>query len=198
MATPTKTWRRLARGLASDGNPLRRRSDRIESWLRPGAIIAFLVLAPLVALAAAMWVNADAAVARHAQQSWHQVPATLLVAAPGPMQPDYHANSWLVWTRARWTFGGATRTGDIPAPSGTKSGATVSLWLDRSGRVQRPPSSPSEISERAMAAGFVAVALLAVLLVNLALATQRLLDWRRLAAWDTAWRTVGPRWSRAP
>lgn len=198
MATSTKTWRRLARGLASDGNPLRRRSDRIESWLRPAAIIAFVVLAPLVALGAVRWVNTDAAAARHAQQSWQQVPAVLLAAAPGPIETDYHVNGWLVWTRARWTFDGMTRTGEIPARSGTRAGATVPLWLDRSGRVQRPPASSGEVSERAVAAGLAAVALLGVLLVNLIVASRWMLDRRRLAGWETAWRTTGPRWNQDP
>jgi hypothetical protein len=33
-----------------------------------------------------------------------------------------------------------------------------------------------------------------VLLIALRL-IQRLLDWRRMAAWEAAWRAIGPRWT---
>ena len=94
MTTPTMTWTRLTRRLRDDHNPLRRRSDRVEAWLLPAVLAAFLVLAPLVAAATIWQVHAANAADTTAQQSLHPAPAVLLAAAPGPMHP--HSSSWLV------------------------------------------------------------------------------------------------------
>src|SRR5271170_7259274 len=80
--TPTTVWTRMTRRLGFDHNPLRRGSDVIEAWLLPAMIAAFLILGPLVAGAAGLWVHADNAAAQRATQSWHQAPAVLLQAAP--------------------------------------------------------------------------------------------------------------------
>src|ERR1035441_7713902 len=153
MTTPTKTWRRGGSRLGRDRNPLCRRSDLIEAWLLPAVVVAFLVLGPLVAGAAGLRVRADIAAARHAQLSWHRTSAVLLAAAPGPLFSDNGANSWGVWTSARWSADGQQRVGAV------------------------------------------ALAALAVLLACLALIGRRVLDWRRLAGWETAWQSVGPQWT---
>jgi hypothetical protein len=189
------TWMRLARRLRSDGNPLRRRADVVEAWLLPAVIAAFLALSPLVAGVAGMWVGADNAAARHAQLSWHRVPAVLQQAAPGPVLSDHGANTWVVWTRARWTADGRQWLGSVPAPARTSAGSTVPVWLDRAGTVQLPPLTAGHARGRVITAAAIAVGSLAVLLAGLALLARRLLDRRRLAGWETAWLSVEPDWS---
>ena len=93
MAMPTTMWLKVARRLGRDSNPLRRRSDVVEAWLAPVAIVAFLALSPLVAGLVDMGVRADNAAAQHVQQSWHPVSAVLLRAAPGPQYADNGANT---------------------------------------------------------------------------------------------------------
>ena len=193
MATPTTTWRRLAR--RRDRNPLRRPADLIEGWLLPAAIAVFLAVSPLVAAAAGLWVRADNAAARHAQLSWHRAPAVLLKAAPGPEMSDNGANTWVAWTPARWTSGGKSRTGSVPAPAGTSAGSTVRVWLDRAGNARTPPLTAAQVSDRVIAATLTALSGLAVLLAIVAVLTRRLLDRRRLAGWESAWLSVGPQWS---
>jgi hypothetical protein len=195
MATLTTTWMRLAGRLRRDRNPLRRRSDLIEGWLLPAAIAVFLAASPLVAAAAGLWVRADNAAATHAQLSWHRAPAVLLKAAPGPEMSDNGANTWLVQAPARWTSGGQTRTGSVPAPAGTSAGSTVRVWLDRAGNVRTPPLTAAQVSDRVIAATLIALAGLAVFLASMALLTRRVLDRRRLAGWESAWLSVGPQWS---
>jgi hypothetical protein len=190
------TWRRLARRWGQDHNPLRRRSDLIEAWLLPAAIIAFLTLGPLVAVTAGLWIRADNAALRHAQLSWQRVPAVLLVAAPGPVMSDNGANTWVDWTLARWTADGRWRTGDVPAAAGTRAGSTVPVWLDGAGNVRLPALTPAQTGRPVIAVASLALLGLAVLLVSAALLGRRVLYRRRLAAWETAWREVGPRWSQ--
>jgi len=193
MATSTMTWRRLAR--RRDRNPLRRRADLIEGWLLPAAIAVFLAVSPLVVAAAGAGVRADNAAATRAQLSWHRVPAVLLKAAPGPEMSDNGANTWVVWTPARWTSGGRSRTGSVPAPAGTRAGSTVRVWLDRAGNVRTPPLTAAQVSDRVIAATLIALAGLAVFMASMALLIRRVLDRRRLAGWESDWLSVGPQWS---
>lgn len=186
----------MTRRLGLDHNPLRRTSDVVEGWLLPAVIALFLILSPFVAGTAAQWVRADNAAAQRSTQSWHQVPAVLLHAAPGPMMPDNGANTWLVWAPARWAAGGRLHTGDVPAPAGTRAGATVRVWLDRAGDVQVPPPTPAYARDRVMVGMMIALVTLAVLLAALTLLTRRILNRRRLAGWEAAWLSVGPQWSR--
>lgn len=187
----------MARRLGFDHNPLRRRLDLIDGWLVPAVIAAFLTLGPLLAGGAGLWVHADNAAAQRAQRSWHEVRAVVLVPVPGPaMSGGNGSNSWLVWAPARWTADGRTQTGAVPAPAGTSQDAVVPVWLNRAGRVQVPPLSAGAARDRIVVAAVFALASLAVLLTILAAAARWLLDRRRLAGWEAAWRSVGPQWSQ--
>jgi hypothetical protein len=186
----------MTRRLGFDHNPLRRRSDVIEAWLLPGVIALFLILGPFVAGAAGLWVHAENAAAQRTVQSWHQAPAVLLQAAPGPMMPDNGSNTWLVWTPARWTAAGRAHTGSVPAPSGDRAGTTVPVWLDRAGNVQVPPPTPAYAHDRVMLGMGLALIVFALFLAGLAFLGRRILDRRRIARWEAAWLSVGPQWSR--
>ena len=136
MTTPTMTWRRLTRRPGRDRNPLRRRSDVIEAWLLPVAVIAFVAMSPVAGAAAGLRARADNAAAHRVQQTWRRADAVLLQASPGPLMSDGGANTWLVWTPARWSSDGRQRIGEVPAAAGSRAGSTVPVWLDRAG--QRP------------------------------------------------------------
>jgi hypothetical protein len=194
MATTTK-WVKLSRRLGLDGNPLRRPADKIEAWLAPVAIAVFLALCPVVGMGMSAWAHADNAAAQHGAQSWHSVRAVLLQAAPGPAEYDGGANTWTVWVRAQWTVGGLQVTGKVPVPAGSPAGSTQIVWLNRAGAVQVPPASAGQVAGLADTATAVGLTALGVLLAGLTWLIRRALDRRRLARWESAWLTVGPRWS---
>jgi hypothetical protein len=185
----------VARRLGFDHNPLRRRLDLIDAWLLPAVVAAFLILGPLVAGGVGLWVHADNAAAQRAQRAWHEVRAVVLKPVPGPAMSGNSSSSWLVWTPARWTADGRTRVGSVPAPAGTCEDAVVPVWLNRAGQVQAPPLTAAGARNRILLAALFALASLAALLTVLAAATHWLLDRRRLAGWEAAWRSVGPQWS---
>src|SRR5258708_14262039 len=81
-APPTARRAGLARHLALDHNPLRRRADRLETCIMAGLLAAFLAGAPLVAVAARTWAHAGNLRQQHAHQPWHQGPPVLLPPAP--------------------------------------------------------------------------------------------------------------------
>ena len=195
MTATTTKWVKLSRRLGIDGNPLRRRADKIEAWLAPVAIAVFLGLCPVVAVGVSAWIHADNAAAIRAEHSWHSVEATLLKAAPGPAQSDGGANSWLVWTRARWSVGGLTKTGTVPVLANSPAGSTQTVWLNAAGAVQLPPASATQVAGLADTTTVVGLTGLAVLLGGLTWLIRHALDRRRLARWERAWLTVEPRWS---
>lgn len=192
----TTMWTRAARRLGLDHNPLRRRWDLIDGWLLPAAIGAFLLLGPLAATVAGLWVHAENAAAQRADRSWHQVTAVLLEPVPGPLFSDSGANSWLVWSPAHWVADGRTRTGDVPAPAGAGAGTTVKIWLNRDGQAQPPPLTAAAARNRLLIAVAFALTCLAAVLTAAAVTARWVLDRRRIASWEAGWLSVGPQWSR--
>ena len=158
----------FSRHLALDHNPLRRRTDRLETCITAGLLAAFLAGAPLIAAAAVGWAHAWDLRQQRAQRSWHQVPALLLQAAPRHAA-FRHTSSSIAWVRARCTPpGGRARAGEVPAPPGSRAGSRLLVWADRSGPVAGSPLTRDVITARAIAAGMLALAFLAIVLLGLA------------------------------
>jgi len=184
---------RLARRLGLDGNPLRRRIDRIAACLAALLMAVFLIGAPMLSMAAVRWVGHAAAAGQRAARSWRQVPAVLPRGAPLLAVGEVFSTSWVP---ARWTApDGQERAGRIPVSSRLAAGRTVRLWVDTAGSpTGLPPSHGAAVASEALAAAFASVALGAVLWW-LAGAGRRVLDRRRLAAWEAAWAAIGPQWT---
>jgi hypothetical protein len=196
MATPTTPWLRLTRRLGLDRNPLRRRCDVVAAWLLPAAVVAFLALCPLMYGVTGLRVRADNAALQRADLAGRRVTAMLLQSAPGAAQSDNGANTWTVWTPARWRIGGRPHTGDVPVASGTSAGTRVLAYLDRAGQVEPLPLTPPQLSARVVEDSCYGMAAVVALLAGVTFLASRAMDRRRLAGWQTEWLTVGPRWSR--
>lgn len=187
---------RVVRGRRPDRNPLRRASDRAETAVLALLVIAFLAAAPFAALAAGGYAYAQAHQAQLAQQaSGHQVPARVLTVSSGVQSGGGYAMLG-AQGRARWTApDGTVVTGQIPVPAGTAAGVTVPLWVSDDGQPADPPLQDAQVQDSAYFAGTVSVLVLAVILAIAGLAARRVLDRRRIAAWDADWRVTGPRWT---
>jgi hypothetical protein len=181
---------RLARRLGLDGNPLRRRTDKIAAAL---LLAVFLIGAPLLSVAAVGWAGRVLAAEQRAEGSWRQVPAVLLQAAPAP-DP---AAGGVSWVPARWTApDGRARTGEIPVSTSLAAGHTVPLWVDAAGSPAGSPLNNGAVLVREAIAALIASGALGIVLLYLARAGRRVLDRRRLADWEAAWAAVGPRWTK--
>ncbi|HEX6449455.1 MAG TPA: hypothetical protein VF060_08335 [Trebonia sp.] len=188
---------RFIQGRRLDHNPLRRGSDRAETAILAALVAAFLAGAPFAAQATGAWTHSALQREQAAQESsWHQVPAVLLTAAttgvrvsdvaPGPQ------------AKARWIApNGATIISSIPVTSGGQPGNTVRIWVARDGGLTQQPLMDSQVSSEVGCAEAGAVAALAVTLAAVGFLGRRSLDKRRLAAWDTEWRSAGPSSTRA-
>ena len=189
------TTTRLSRRLGLDGNPLRRRTDKIAACAAALLLAAFVAGAPLLSVAAAGWAGRPGAAELRAERSWHQVSAVLLRAAPPPAAAGGVLGYSLVL--ARWTApDGRARACRIPVSAHLAAGRTVRLWVDAAGSPVGPPLTHRQVvADEATAAAAASVAL-GIILLCLAGAGRQVLDRRRLAEWEAAWAAVGPQWTR--
>jgi len=160
--------------------------------------VVFLAGAPLSWFAAGRWAEQGVVREQHAQQSWHRVAAVLLETAPAEPQFEFG----LPWTPAVMVLAhwigpdGKDQIGQIPVKAGSWAGRTVQVWVDTLGRPTGPPLPPSVLAERVASAKTLAPAALALLLLGLGWLVRRVMDRRRLAAWEADWASTGPRWTR--
>ena len=186
---------RLSRRLGLDGNPLRRRTDKIAACAAALLLAAFVIGAPLLSVAAAGWAARSWTAYQQAVRSWRQMPALVLQAAPAPTAAAGVLGSSLVL--ARWAApDGRVRTGRIPVRAPMAAGRTVRLWVDTTGSPTGPPLNNRQAVANEVTAAAAASAALGIMLLCLAWAGRRVLDRRRLAAWEAAWAAVGPQWTR--
>ena len=183
---------RIARKLGLDGNPLRRRTDKIAACLSVLLLAVFLIGAPFLSAAAAGWAGHHGDAELRATRSWHQVSAVLLRSALAPT-----AVSGYYQVLARWTTpAGRARTGRIPVSTDMAAGRTVRLWVDSAGSPTGNPLNRRAVVADEVAAAVVATSGLGIALLCLAWAGRWVLDRRRLAGWQAGWAAVGPSWTR--
>lgn len=186
---------RLIRRWWPDRNPVRRGWDRAEAVIVAALVAAFLAGTPVTAVAADSWAHGIAQRVQQAEQAaWRQVPAVLSTNAIRPgASPD--PSEVMAEVKATWTApDGAHRAGVVLAPPGTQAGHQVKVWVDQAGDLTGPPLLNHQVGEQAALAAVMASLLLGLLLLCAGLGTRRVLDARRMAAWDAEWRVTGPRW----
>ena len=189
---------RLARWLGFDRNPLRRGTDRVEGALRLVMIVVLVAVVPATAVAAGRWTEHHVLHQAQAQQAVeHQVTAVLLRDAPAIGTPDPYTSVQTGWVPARWQPPGQPpRTGEVLALAGARKGSTVRIWIDLSGAVTDPPLDHRVIAGDVWMAVTATLLVSGLLLLGAAGLARRMLDRRRLRAWEAEWRTSGPLWSR--
>jgi hypothetical protein len=188
---------RLARWLGFDRNPLRRGTDRVEGALRLVMIIMVVAVVPAMAVAAGRWTYHYVVHEAQAQQAVdHQVTAVLLHDAPAIGVPDPYTSLQTAWVPARWQPPGQLpRTGEVLAVAGARKGSMVRTWIGPSGAVTDPPLDHRVIRGNVLMAVMATLLVSSVLLLAAASLARRMLDRRRLRAWEAEWRTSGPLWS---
>jgi hypothetical protein len=189
-----KAARRLVRSRGRDAS-LRRRTDRIESVMMAVLMAVFLVGGPLLGVAAGRRTDAGTLAQARAQASWHQVRAVLLARGAQGLA-DFGGDWATLSAPARWTAGGRAHTGRVPADAADRPGQAVRVWVNGAGR---PTGAPPGQADRPLRIALAVTGMelgLAVLLALAGAAGRQLLDRRRLAAWDQAWRETAPLWTR--
>nr|WP_216899139.1 hypothetical protein [Nocardia alni] len=161
----------------------------MRSWDRwDGAVRLLAVVLVLAAVPLAIWVgSATSAADRADTRRPVTVDATVtggpvLVASASGAQP---ADYWQV--PVRWKFGGRSRAGLIDAGPGARMGDRIALSVGADGQpTATPPSAAADGIDRGLMvlSGISAVAMLLVV------TTHWLMNRRRNADWDRAWRNL--------
>jgi hypothetical protein len=185
--------RRIAHRMGWVRNPLRRTSDRIESWLTFLVVMAILLLAPWTGWYAARSVYQDG-VRTAAWQREHRFAVTAVLLEDAAAADGTRSAS-SPRTPARWIGpDNAVHIGLIFAEAGARRGGTVPLWVDEHGAAVAPPERRNVTIDAALAA-LLTVGGIATGLAGLRRIVVWRLDRRRLRAWQDEWLVVGPRWS---
>ena len=184
-------WPRLRHQLGLDRNPLRRRSDRIESLFLLFLIVGFIPLAAFVTILVAGWTRSAGVGEQRAGAALTQVTAVLLKSVPMARPP---VSLWMS-APARWEAYGRAHMGLVPAVRGSQPGARIPIWVDRSGIPRPPAPTTGEIAARVAMVTVLTPPLVAFCLWVAWRSLRRVLDRRRMAAWGRAWSVVGPRWT---
>jgi hypothetical protein len=174
-----------------DGNPLRRRSDRIETLAVLMTLLIFIAgLWPMVALGRQTYANGLQAELDPAHQR--------AIVAEVVDKPRASWRATGSWTRTVWwtTPEGSMRTGQVVLPAGTPAGSQTKIWVDGTGRPTAFPQSHQRTIVVTASTVIVAV-IWTVATLSLCLAGVRaLLNRRRDAEWEKAWMLADQRWRR--
>ncbi|MFI7687947.1 hypothetical protein ACIBQ6_02695 [Nonomuraea sp. NPDC049655] len=180
-----------------DGNPLRRRSDRLEALavLVTGLVVLAgvwpAVLVGRLAYEGALHEESAHAVGRH------QVRATLLADAPAARvalteMPVGEQRAMASWT----TSSGAARSGPVPVPGVARAGSTVPLWIDAAGRPVPPPTARTVLRTRGVVTGLLLMSVIALAAAGGFAAFRWWTDQRRYREWEVQWARAGEDWGR--
>lgn len=179
-------------------NPLRRRTDRLRTWIGLVVLVTVLAVAPVAAV-----LVGDAArghyeeTARHQLQTRYETDATLIRDAPRHPEPgsdEEKHTRYPVEVRVV-TREGRTRTTRAEVRPGLTADNTVRIWITSDGEATEPPLTSKEVRSRTI--GWSLLAAVGVALTGAAahLLTGLVLRRRDLARWDTAWAETAPRWT---
>jgi hypothetical protein len=175
-----------------DHNPLRRATDRVETVVLALLVAGFLIGAPFAAFVTGARTHDMAERTQSAQEaSNRQVTAVVLTVTAPTAGRDF------LWeARARWTApDGREVTHEVAVPSGTAVGGTVQVWTDRTGDLTTAPLLDSQVSDQTATAEVAGVLVYAGVLALAGTLAHRILNRRRMAAWDADWHATGPRWT---
>jgi hypothetical protein len=182
---------RILRRLGLDGNPMRRRVDRVQAWAGLVALAVLVVAGPVLAWTAGSRAYAGAA-------AWAPAfPARAVLDRDAPIPAAAYPMVVLpeVIAPATWTApDGTVHSGLIQVAAGTPAGTAVRVWTDARGDPVAAPDRARAATD-ATVAGAGAATGTALLLAAAWLVLRRTLDRRRLAAWRDGWAEVEPRWS---
>ncbi|GAA3206843.1 hypothetical protein MTQ10_25530 [Streptomyces sp. XM83C] len=173
-------------------NPLRRTSDRVESWLGGLLLLALVLGLPVAAIGAGLTAYDASMQAVRTQAEQRQEVTARLTSVTEGVTTDVKQPAHIRWTDAD----GVVRTGTTLVKAGTPAGATVKVWTDRdTGSLTRAPLSEHVASVNGWFAGSVAAAGVGLGYLAARAGTRRLLDRGRYAQWDAEWARVEPLWS---
>ena len=183
------------RRLSFGRNPLRRRTDRLEAALLLTAFAVALLVVPAAAIVGtAVRDRAEQAAARERTER-HPVRARTQEDAGSSASSG--STQFITPVRVAWLDrSGTTQEGQTDVVIGTKTGAELTIWLDREGTITTAPRDSTDSAALGTLAGMTLPMLAWPLLFALFRLARRPLNRARTDAWAREWEQVSPRWTR--
>jgi hypothetical protein len=161
-------------------DPLVRTTDRIEALVVVLAVVVSLLAIPIAA-AVGTAVH-DSRRHLYAEQTHtRQTVAATVTDVPASQQI---LRTGTTTVPARWTAGGAEHTGAVKAPSTTKTGDTVEIWVDDNGAQVPAPTPTTRAAVEAATSALVIWISVAAIAATLSTLTRAVCDRIRLTGWQ--------------
>lgn len=179
-------------------NPLRRRSDVVETWTALVVGVLLLVGVPLAGALTGLWAHHAARSAADAQRaSRHRVHAEV-IGRPSVRQAAPRIGTAPAFrVTVRWTEPGkGTRTAVALVPGGSRHGDVVPVWFDSRGRSVAPPPNDTSVWQHTIGVGAVAAAGTATVILLVHGTVRQVALRHRMAEWDRDWARTEPGWTR--
>ncbi|MEV6591383.1 Rv1733c family protein [Streptomyces acidicola] len=178
---------RVSRG----ANPLRRTSDKIETWFLRFLLLVLTLGLPMASISAGVTAYESSMRTVQAQTAQRQQVTARLTSDAGGGAGDGTRQAQIHWTDRN----GKERSGTTLVRSGTPKGTTVRVWLDRDGIVTGPPMTEYNARTTGWFAGSSAAAGVFAGFLAARAGMRQVLDRRRYARWEAEWALVEPLWS---
>lgn len=189
-------WQRFRRWAGVDGNPLRRRSDRLQAWMRLAALVFALAGLVVTGIAARATYAADVALQRADATAGYRTTGHVLSATDANVSPDGTVLRGMI--RVAWHDRTGQRhvqllvaPGGGPAPTGA-----IPLWVDARGKPSATAPQSGQPATAAVMTGLLGAGLTVTVTVLLYLLALVPVERRRLAEWQSEWSVVEPGWRR--
>ena len=163
-------------------NPLLRASDRIEALALAVAVMVSLLAIPVAAVVgtAVHESRRDVYAAQH--HTRHLATATVIEGTAA--QNISRTNTATM--AARWTAAGAEHTGAVEAPSTTKPGDNLAIWVDNNGELTDEPTPTTHAGVEAVTAALFTLAGVIAAATILSAGTRAVCDRVRAIRWQQA------------
>lgn len=188
--------RRFRRWAGLDHNPLRRSTDRLQSWARL-ATLAFVIAGFVVTGFAARNTYAATVDLHHANATaGYRTTGHVLSTTDPDVSPDGVVLRGMI--RVSWRDrAGRTHVRLLVAPTGGPAPTrTVALWVDAHGKPSTSPTAAGRPVPAAVMTGVLGAGLTVTTGVLLYLLAMLPVERRRLAGWQAEWSVVEPGWRR--
>ncbi|MFF5157685.1 hypothetical protein ACFY3N_15755 [Streptomyces sp. NPDC000348] len=172
-------------------NPLRRTSDRFESWFRGFLMLVLVLGLPATGLGAGLTAYESSMRTVRTQSAERRQADARVTSIARDADETARQRARIRWTDA----GGTARTGTALVKPGTPEGATVRVWVTGGGAVTGPPMTGSQAVTTGWFAGGAAAVGVATVTLGARAGVRRALDRRRYAQWDAEWDRVEPLWA---
>ena len=196
MSSTGGRWRRLRRLLGLERNPLRRRTDRFQTWLRVATLVVGLVGLAVTGFAVQRTYATGSASQRETALVGYRTTGQVLSSSDPAVSPDGTIVRGTL--RVAWRdHAGRQHTQLVVAPNERKARATsLPLWIDARERASAQPPHPGQSAAAATMAGILGTGLTITVAVILYMLVMLPVERRRLAEWQAEWSVVEPGWRR--